>query len=85
MNLLAEASEFVSNLEAAGSVNARGKLITSRIERRTGREAKAAASLHRLLKTTLKPGIHALILFELGLILDRSDKSEEGFDVFYKS
>lgn len=85
MNLLAEASEFVFRLEAAGPVNARGKLITSRIERRTGREAKAASSLRRLLKTNLKPGIHALIFFKLGLILDRTDQPEEAFDIFIKA
>ena len=82
MSLLAEASELVFKLEAAGPVNARVKLIAARVERRTGRIAQAAGSLRGLLKKQLKPGIHSQILFELGLVLDRTGNPDEAFSVF---
>jgi tetratricopeptide (TPR) repeat protein len=82
MSLLAEASEVVFKLEAAGPGNARGKLIAARVERRTGRAAQAAGSLRGLLKKQLKPSIHSQILFELGLVLDRTGKPDEAFEIF---
>jgi len=81
-NLLAEASEVAFRLEAAGPDHVEGRLFAARIERRTGRENQAVASLRRLIKDTVNTKIHYHALFELGLVLDRIGQPEDAFDIF---
>ena len=82
MNLLEEASEVIFRLEASGSDIARGRLIAAQVERRTGREVQAAGSLRRLLQSKPNDNVTQHALFELGLVLDRTDHAEEAFSVF---
>jgi len=82
MNLLEEASEVIFRLEASGSDIARGRLLAAQVERRTGRAAQAAGTLRKLLQSKPNDNVTQHALFELGLVLDRTDHAEEAFSVF---
>ena len=84
-NRLDEAHEIVGELLKTAPDDVAANLIAARLERRRGNLESAAGRLQAVLAGTTDDGIRLNANFDLGLVLDRLERSAQAFSAFARA
>ena len=84
-NALDEAHEIVEKLLESEPDDVAANLLAARLERRRGHLESAAERLQAVLAGTTDDGVRLNANFDLGLVLDRLERSDQAFSAFVRA